>query len=219
MAHYSILVLSTLETKGRATAYLMRRLTAHGVTARVIDTSLASGGSAFTGAEKLAAMQRAIDAATQAVMREMGKGLSVVLGLGGGTGSEIALGVMRALPTTFPKVLLSPLPFDPRAAVADSSIILVPSVVDICGLNATLRAVLENAAALSAGLCLARHRRRAHRPSIGITALGATEAAVRPLVSALKAGRQESTVFHANGYGGTLWRSRCLSRDCRSHPP
>jgi len=111
---------------------------------------------------------------------------------------------MRALPVTFPKVLVTTLPFDPRIAVADSSVILVPTLVDICGLNATLREVLENTAALTAGLCRTRRVAGAcvASPSIGITALGATETAVTSLVSALAERSQESTVFHANGYGG-----------------
>ena len=138
----------------------------------------------------------------------MADGIDAVIGLGGGTGAEIVLKVMRGLPITFPKVLITTLPFDPRIALADNSIILVPTLADICGLNATLREVFENAsAAMTAGLCRSRRRANAcvDNPSIAITALGATEGAVVRLNAALRERGEEATVFHANGYGGAAF--------------
>jgi uncharacterized protein (UPF0261 family) len=56
-----------------------------------------------------------------------------VVGLGGGTGGEIILRAMHALPFDFPKILITTLPFDPRAALADNAITLVPTLVDVAG--------------------------------------------------------------------------------------
>jgi uncharacterized protein (UPF0261 family) len=104
-------------------------------------------------------------------------------------------------------VLITTLPFDPRFAAADSSVVLVPTLADICGLNATLREVLENAAALTAGLCQTRRLPGVcvDETSIGITALGATEGAVGPLVETLQGQGEECTVFHSNGFGGAAF--------------
>ena len=202
-----VLLLATLDTKAEEAEYLSRRLSGHGVASRTIDLSLGANGTILGGSEKLKAMEAAAARALEAVTEALDGDARAVLGLGGGTGGEIALRVMRALPVTFPKVLVTTLPFDPRVAVADSSVILVPTLVDICGLNATLREVLENTAALTAGLCSTRREAGAcvANPSIGITALGATETAVTSLMSALAERGQESTVFHSNGYGGAAF--------------
>lgn len=202
-----VLVLATLATKNEETAYLTQRLAEHGVVTQTIDLSLNSGGAVLDGPGKLRAMGDAAAKALQSVTEALDDGVHAVLGMGGGTGGEIALSVLRALPITFPKVLITTLPFDPRVAVADTSIILVPTLSDICGLNATLREVLENTAAMTAGLCATRRQASAcvENPSIGITGLGATEGAVAPLVRRLRAQGQECTVFHANGYGGAAF--------------
>ncbi|MEO1681090.1 MAG: Tm-1-like ATP-binding domain-containing protein [Pseudomonadota bacterium] len=206
MAAPAAVVLATLETKAEETDYLTQKLAEHGVTCRTIDISLGSSGAVLDGADKIRAMDDAVDRAIGAIDGAVADA-QVVVGVGGGTGGEIALRVMRALPITFPKVLITTLPFDPRIAAADASIIFVPTLADICGLNATLREVLENAAALTAGLCTTRRQAGAcvERPSVGITGLGATEGAVQGLVAALRARGQECTVFHANGYGGAAF--------------
>ena len=80
--------------------------------------------------------------------------IDAIVGMGGGTGGEVILQVLRALPVTFRKVLVTTLPFDPRGAVADNSIVLVPTLANICGLNATLREVLEK--------CCRHHRGPVH---------------------------------------------------------
>lgn len=203
----SVLILATLETKAEEIAFLTERLADFDVFAVTVDVSLRNRGSVLGGSGKLAAMEAAAASALESVDQAMEAGVNAVVGLGGGTGAEIILKVLRAMPITFPKVLITTLPFDPRYALADNSIVLVPTLADVSGLNATLREVLENSAAMVAGLC--RTRRRANAcvldPSIGLTALGATEGAVAPLIKALSARQQEATVFHANGFGGAAF--------------
>ncbi len=202
-----VLVLATLQTKQAEADFLVTQLIDCGVSARVVDISLQSNGEILDGAGKRQAMDQAALNVLQDVAAAAGGETEVVLGIGGGTGGEIAFRVLRAMPITFPKILVTTLPFDPRAVVADNSIILVPTLADIAGLNAILREVLENAALIAAGLC--RKERKGElvevTPSIGITALGATDGAVAPLVSKLSKRGQESTVFHSNGYGGAAF--------------
>ncbi|MEL6885388.1 MAG: Tm-1-like ATP-binding domain-containing protein [Pseudomonadota bacterium] len=208
-----VLLLATLATKQQETDYLMSRLHDHGVDVAVLDVSLHTRGKVLNGPEKQAAMQDAIARVWDQAAAAVDIGANAIVGIGGGTGGEIILSVLRALPITFPKVLVTTLPFDPRAALADNSIVLVPTLVDICGLNATLREVLENTAALTAGLCSTRRKGDAcvENPSVGITALGATEGAIALLVQGLRSRGQEATVFHANGYGGAAF-SRFATR-------
>jgi len=196
----TVIVLSTLETKRDETDYFVNCLADHGAEAQVLDISLASGGTILDGLGKLDAMEAQVQETALTLAKDLGRACAVVA-LGGGTGGEIAMRIFCSLPATFPKVLITPLPFDPRAAVAETSVMLVPTLVDICGLNDTLRDVIQNAAAMVAGLCHGQ-RRTQDKPSIGVTGLGSTEAAVKGLVSRLFTQGHEATVFHSNGFGG-----------------
>lgn len=202
-----VLVLATLSTKADEVQFLLDRLNEAGVSARIIDISLISGGKILDGDEKCIAMAGAAERALTDVFDAIENQAEVVVGIGGGTGGEIVLQVMRSLPITFPKVLCTTLPFDPRFAVADNSIILVPTLADISGLNGMLRESLENTALIAAGLCNKQRKGELVdiAPSVGITGLGATDTAVRNLVKALSGQSRESTVFHSNGFGGAAF--------------
>ncbi len=200
------LVLATLTPKAKEAEYLVSRLAEQGVRARLVDISLDGDGSILDGSHKRAAMDRAVSRAI-AEISDADEAAQVVVGMGGGTGGEIALQVLHALPITFPKVLISTLPFDARAAVADNAIILVPTLADIFGLSPILRDALDKGALVTAGLCRAEAAAQAAdlEPSVGITGLGATDGAVTPLVHALAQQNRASTVFHSNGYGGAAF--------------
>lgn len=208
-----VLVLVTQKTKGAEAEFLRSQLVKAGVSSKIIDISLDTGGAILDGAGKCRAMR---DTASRAIeMIANHDGTEVVMGIGGGTGGEIALDVMRALPITFPKLLVTTLPFDPRFAVADNAITIVPTLADISGLNDMLRDTFENAALMVAGLC---HKARKGeklmlKPSVGVTALGATEGAITNLVQAFQDVGRETTVFHSNGFGGAAF-ARFAERDC-----
>ena len=203
----SVLLLATLDTKAEEHAYLETQLRSHGVQVTTIDVSLKTDGEMLGGEEKCLAMVAASERALHEVDQGLQSGANAILGIGGGTGGEIILQVLQSQPITFPKVLVTTLPFDPRIAIADNSIVLVPTLADIAGLNATLREVFENTAAMVAGLCQTRRKGGAcvDTQSVGITALGVTDGAVRPLLAGLRDRGEETTVFHANGYGGAAF--------------
>ncbi|MFV1590647.1 Tm-1-like ATP-binding domain-containing protein [Phaeobacter sp. JH20_39] len=200
-------ILATLATKAHEADYLAQHLSALGVSYELVDISLDTQGVVLDGDAKRHAMEAAAQKAQVQVEIGHDHGCEVVVGIGGGTGGEIVLQIMRAMPVTFPKVLCSTLPFDPRFAVADNSIILVPTLADVSGLNAMLREALENTALMAAGLC--KKNRKGElldiKPSVGMTALGATEGAVRPLIDRFRDQGRETTVFHSNGFGGAAF--------------
>jgi uncharacterized protein (UPF0261 family) len=208
-----VLLLATMTTKVAEANFLSAQLLSAGVSYRVVDISLETGGAILDGDDKCRAMSVAASQAIETILAH--SDVEVVLGLGGGTGGEIALQVLRALPVTVPKVLVTTLPFDPRPAVADNAITIVPTLADISGLNDTLRDTFENAALMVAGLCQKTRKCKKHAfiPSVGITALGATDDAVRRLVERLALKKREATVFHSNGYGGAAF-ARFAERDC-----
>ncbi|MEJ8561981.1 Tm-1-like ATP-binding domain-containing protein [Yoonia sp. GPGPB17] len=203
----SVLLLATYDTKQEEADYLILGLKALGVPVEKCDISLNAGGKHWSPAAKVAGMK----AATARAIAEIGNapqaGRRMVVAIGGGTGGQIAVDVLRALPLAMPKVLVTTLPFDPRYVIADSSIVLVPTIADLCGLNATTRAALDQAAAIAGGLYHASLPTGpvSLAPSVGVTSLGVTGPGTDVLCDRLRADGDEVTVFHANGFGGAAF--------------
>ncbi len=202
-----VIVLATVATKSEEVDFFVARLAECGMQAQILDISLNTGGVILGGKEKCHAMDQVAQMALAQVDAARMEDAQGVVAIGGGTGGEIALQVLRALPIHFPKIMVTTLPFDPRFVVADNSIIIVPTLADISGLNATLREVLANAALMTSGLCGRGKKDELTRlnRSVGITGLGATDGAVKPLLKKFSQQGREATVFHANGFGGAAF--------------
>lgn len=184
--------------------YMATALRAHGLDVEMMDVSLASGGAIWSGAEKLERMAARAEAAAADIAANC-MDCSVAIGIGGGTGGEIVLAAMKGLPATYPKILVTTLAFDPRPALADSSITIIPTLCDIEGLNTQLRQVFENASAMVAGLSTATHVPPGDKRVVAVTTLGATGRAGAEISRQLTENGLEPTVFHANGYGGAAF--------------
>ncbi|MFK7835480.1 MAG: Tm-1-like ATP-binding domain-containing protein [Sulfitobacter sp.] len=203
----AVLLLATYDTKAQEADYLINALTALGVDVTRCDISLRASGVQWSPAQKVAGMARAVDRAIAEIAETKVTGRRMVVAIGGGTGGQIALNVLRSLPISMPKVLATTLPFDPRYMIADTSIVIVPTVADLCGLNATTRGALDQAAAITAGLYHATLPTGAAsvRKSIGVTSLGVTGPGTDHLCDLLRGRGEEVTVFHANGFGGAAF--------------
>ncbi|MEM1273730.1 MAG: Tm-1-like ATP-binding domain-containing protein [Pseudomonadota bacterium] len=199
-----VFLIGTFETKSAELGYLSEALARSGLDVTPVDVSLASGGVRLTGADKIARMEARAQSAAEKMARNT-PDHAVAVGVGGGTGGEIVLAALKGLPATYPKILVTTMAFDPRAALADSAITLVPTLCDIEGLNPMLRQVFENTAAMAAGLVEARTAPALGRGSVAMTTLGATGPAALETVKALATYGLEATVFHANGYGGAAF--------------
>ncbi len=196
-----VLLIGTAETKERELAALAAALRAHGLTVDPVDISLGAGGTGLAGAAKLAAMAQRIATAVEDAGARAG-GCVAAVGLGGGTGSEMALAVLRGLPAALPKLLVTTLASDPRAPLADCGVILVPTLCDIEGTHPMLVQVFETTAAMVAGLTRARAVPAATRPAVAVSSLGATGVAATAIARGLADRGAEPVMFHANGYGG-----------------
>ena len=199
-----VLLIGTVETKHDELAYMQASLVRHGLEVQLLDVSLGSHGAIWTGAEKLERMAARAEAAA-AEIADHCIDCSIAIGVGGGTGGEIVLAAMKGLPSTYPKILITTLAFDPRPALSDSSITIIPTLCDIEGLNSQLRQVFENAAAAVKGLASAARVEPSGRPNIAVTTLGATGKAGANVANTLSEFGYETTVFHANGYGGAAF--------------
>jgi uncharacterized protein (UPF0261 family) len=195
-----VALLATVETKPKETSFLKDALRAEGLDVRIIDLSLYSGSSVLDGASKLARMD---DAGKRAIreLAALNNDLVGVIAIGGGTGGNIALTALKAMPLGMPSILVTTLPFDPRAPLADSAITIIPTLVDIAGLNGSLRQCLRRSAAMLAAMT--RVPIEPPHSSIAITALGITQVGVDALLHEIAIAGREATVFHSNGYGGS----------------
>jgi uncharacterized protein (UPF0261 family) len=130
--------------------------------------------------------------------------LDAVLGLGGGAGTAVATAAMRALPLGIPKVMVSTLASgDVRGFVGVSDIVMVPSVVDVSGLNRISRQVFTRAAAMVTAMVDAvAPAGDGDRPMIAASMFGNTTTCVERARGALERAGYEVLVFHATGTGG-----------------
>ena len=199
-----VLLIGTFETKRQELSYLEAALRLHGLEVETLDVSLESKGAVWSGAEKLAQMAARAEMAASHIIAHSND-YKVAIGVGGGTGGEIVLAAMKGLPSTYPKILITTLAFDPRPALADSSITIIPTLCDIEGMNHQLKQVFENAAAAVSGLTRANGVMPSGRKCVAITTLGATGPAGSQIAASLVDLGYEPTVFHANGYGGAAF--------------
>jgi len=127
-----------------------------------------------------------------------------VAALGGSAGTTIATAAMRALPYGFPKLMVSTLAAgDTKPYVGTKDICMMPSVLDISGLNYVSRRILSNAAAAICGMVAAEPVATSNdKLAIAATMFGVTTPCVTSARRILEEKGYEVLVFHATGTGG-----------------
>lgn len=177
---------------GQSLLQLREAKDVHGARAEAIDT-MASGAALL--AEDL---------------RSQGR-ISAIFGLGGGEGSTVISAAMRALPLGFPKLLVSTMtPTNVGAYFGNSDLTLMHSVTDIAGINRVSKRMLDNAAAMAAGMALFGTAEASTRipgdqdgrPLVAISMFGTTTRGADEIRRLLDANGFESVAFHAVGSGG-----------------
>lgn len=187
----TILIIGTLDTKGREIGYCRDKIRALGSDAIVLDSGILGepldielGPNDITRAGCAIAAGATIDALRAAGTRgaaveEMRKGVRSmtvqlyeqgkihgVLCLGGAEGAVIGSYAMRALPVGVPKVIVTPIASGRRhygQLMGTRDIFVVHSVIDILGINPISRAVFDNACGAVVGMV------NAHAEPIGDT--------------------------------------------------
>jgi uncharacterized protein (UPF0261 family) len=127
-----------------------------------------------------------------------------VIAMGGGGGTAIATAAMRNLPVGFPKLLVSTLASGNIGSyVSTNDITVMPSVVDVAGLNRVSRTIFSNAAGAICGMVTRERVSDANeKPLVAATMFGNTTRAVDNARSILEQQGYEVLVFHATGSGG-----------------
>jgi uncharacterized protein (UPF0261 family) len=128
--------------------------------------------------------------------------------LGGGGGTAIASAAMRALPLGFPKLIVSTLAAGNTAPyIGESDLVLMPSIVDIAGLNRISRMVIRRAAGAICGMVESTREideTGAARPLVVASMFGNTTRCVGSAKELVEQAGYEVLTFHATGAGGRM---------------
>ncbi|OUO25671.1 Tm-1-like ATP-binding domain-containing protein [Eubacterium sp. An3] len=130
-----------------------------------------------------------------------------ILSLGGSGGTSLATAAMRALPIGVPKLMVSTMASgDVERYVGTSDIIMMPSIVDVAGLNKISKMIFKNAVLAMAGMVSCGDKLKndttEQKPLIAATMFGVTTPCIEQAKVYLEEKGYEVMVFHATGTGG-----------------
>jgi uncharacterized protein (UPF0261 family) len=129
-----------------------------------------------------------------------------IIGMGGTGGTAIVTAAMRALPIGIPKVCVSTAASgDVAAYVGTKDITMIPSIVDVAGINRVSRIIFSRAAGAICGMVEADvSESKEDRPVIAASMFGNTTECVNDCAKRLSAKGYEVLIFHATGTGGKI---------------
>ena len=219
-----LLIITTLDTKGREAAYVKNCVQKLGVHSILMDVGTlgkpltqpditrvqvveASGyrlENLIKGKNRSFAI-KAVQEGGAILARDLfekGK-LHGIFGMGGGTGTAIVTHIMRSLPFGLPKVVLSTVASrDIREYVGTKDIVMFHSVADILGLNEFIRLILGQAAHAICGMMEKGSVIKKENPMVAVTAYGINSVCAIQAEPLLQERGYEMIAFHANGIGG-----------------
>ncbi len=133
--------------------------------------------------------------------------LDAVIGMGGGT--YMALKAMQDIPFGIPKLCISTLATkDLSTSIGCKDIVLIPSIVDVAGLNYISRTIIEQSAGALLGMIHAKKTKNQNQTnSIAISVFGNTTVCSNRCTEILKLEGFEALTFHAVGTGGQTMES------------
>lgn len=126
-----------------------------------------------------------------------------IISMGGGGGTVIGTSAMRALPVGFPKLMVSTLASGDTSPYVDTTdITMMPSVVDVAGVNRISRRIYTNAAGAICGMVTGELSPADDKPLVAASMFGNTTPAVDHARQIIESKGYEVLVFHATGTGG-----------------
>lgn len=220
----TIAIVGALDTKGQEFAFLKSEIEKRGCATLVVDTGVLgeavfepdisreqvalAGGSNLSQlierkerGEAMAVMTKGVAEITRELYE--GKRIDGIISMGGGGGTVIGTSAMRSLPVGFPKLMVSTLASgDTAPYVSTTDITMMPSVVDVAGVNRISRRIYTNAAGAICGMVLGEIESGDDKPLIAASMFGNTTTAVDHARQIMESKGYEVLVFHATGTGG-----------------
>ena len=226
-----IMVIGSFDTKGAEYAFLRKRILARRCDVLAVNTGVMGTTDLFpvdvearevakAGGGDLAALRQKKDrgeamkvmtAGAAAIARKLfdrGR-FDGIIGMGGTGGTTVVTSAMRALPLGVPKVCVSTAASgDTSPYVGTKDVAMIPSIVDVAGINRISRIIFTRAAGAICGMVAAKLPAvKAGKPIITASMFGNTTKCVGACVDALSAKGYEVLVFHATGTGGKTMES------------
>ena len=225
----TIALIGALDTKGEEFAFVQAELLRRGHNTLVINTGVVgepalppdiaatevatAGGTELSVLRQQADRGKAIEVLAKGAaivvrqLQEAGK-IDGILGMGGSAGTAVGTAAMRALPVGFPKLMVSTLASgDTAPYVGVSNIVMMPSVVDVAGVNRISARIFANAAGAISGMVETTPPPIGEKPLIAASMFGNTTKLVDQCRKLLEAQGYEVLVFHATGTGGKIMES------------
>ena len=223
----TVLIVSTLDTKGLETDYLVDKLKALGLNTLLMDISMrgdkpskadippervaAAGGSSFEeirNSRDRAQITNLTMAGASSIAADLlaENNLDGVIAIGGSTGTLMATEVMRSLPFGIPKVMISSTAALPGLAtryIGTGDIALFHSVIEISGVSDLLKNVMDRAAEALAGMVLGgiTSAKTGKGRAIALTMLGPCEKCASAVRASLETKGFQVIGFSAAGIG------------------
>ena len=229
----TIAVLGTFDTTGNEHAFVANLITARGHKPLLIDVGtggrpkikpdIPSAKLARAGGSSMKDIRDQNDRGSAVAVMAQGAPeilkrlaekhrIQGVVSLGGGSGTSICTAAMRALPIGFPKVMVSTMASgDVSPYVGVSDVVMIPSIVDIAGLNRISRLILANAAGAICGMVETDPPKTNDKPIIVASMFGNTTDCVNRARMILEKAGYEVLIFHATGSGGRTMESLIAS--------
>jgi uncharacterized protein (UPF0261 family) len=224
-----IAIIGALDTKGVEFAFLRDQIQRQGAETLVVNIGVIGepGFAPDIGAAEVAraagadlaqlraehdrgqAMATMARGAAEVARRLHAEGrIDAVIGMGGSGGASVITAAMQALPLHVPKLLVFTLAAgDMKPYVGSRNITVMPSIVDVAGLNRVSRQIFSHAAGAIVGMAHAAVPAAEDRPIIAASMFGNTTTCVDRARAALEAAGYEVLVFHATGTGGQTMES------------
>ena len=226
----TIAVLGTFDTKGEEHAYVADLIRKRGHEVLLVDAGSLDSPSivpdvsreelvAATGTDLAAFVDRRDRGEAVKVMSEGAaiviaklaaeKKIDGVVSLGGGGGTAIGTAAMRVLPVGFPTLMVSTLAASENVPtyIGVKDVVMMPSVVDVAGLNRVSRRIFANAAGAICGMVEVKAPPVDDKPIITASMFGNTTDCVNQAKLVLEEAGYEVLVFHATGTGGRAMES------------
>ena len=135
-----------------------------------------------------------------------------IISFGGSSGTSLVTPAMRTLPIGVPKVMVSTMASgNVSQYVGTSDIVMMPSIVDVAGLNKISKTIFKNAVLAIAGMVNLQDSlpedNSEEKPLVAATMFGVTTPCVDQAKAYLEEKGYEVLVFHATGTGGKTMES------------
>ena len=225
----TVAIVGTFDTKGRELQFIRECIEEQGLSTLSINTGvfdpvvkpdISSDQIASAVGEDMKAIVARRDRATATDVLSRGAKVLIpqlyaqgkfdgIISIGGSGGTSLATPAMQALPLGVPKVMVSTMASgDTSPYVGTSDIVMMPSVVDVEGLNDVSKVIFSNAANAIAGMVENRKEiENDGKPLLAATMFGVTTPCIKAAKAYLEEQGYEVLVFHATGTGGKCMES------------